>query len=137
MLFVAYRDSGFLAVRTTDLQLPNVASTDLVFDGVIYNVAGNYNPSSGVYTTAINGYYLINVQIYSTAVPDVKVLVNGVWVTQARGNCAGYDCSHDGMIIQKLNAGDTVRVTGAWNFDIKGQPNKMLSYFHIMLLYPA
>ena len=84
-----------------------------------------------------DAYYLINVQIYSTGVPDVSVLVNGVAMHTARGNCGGYYCSNDGMFIQRLSAGDTVKVIGAWNFNYYGEPNKMLSYFNIMLLYPA
>ncbi len=74
-IFVAYRDSGFMAVRTSFVQLANVASTNLVFDQAIYNELNLYDTTTGVYTVAFDAYYLIHVQIYSTHIPDFRILV--------------------------------------------------------------
>ncbi len=53
-----YRDAGFLASLSSD-----VAAGDLVFDHVIYNNGSHYNPTTGIYTVPIQGYYLITEQV--------------------------------------------------------------------------
>ncbi len=65
-----------MAVRTSFVQLSNVASTNLVFDQAIYNGLNLYDTTTGVYTVAFDAYYLIHVQIYSSHIPDFRILVS-------------------------------------------------------------
>ncbi len=53
LFVVAYRDSGFLAVLSSDLTIST--STAIVFDQTLWNVGGNYDASSGIFTVQIHG----------------------------------------------------------------------------------
>ncbi len=58
--FVAYRDSGFLAILTAPAN-PLPDSTWITFDQTLFNAASNYNTGTGIFTVTIAGVLISSI----------------------------------------------------------------------------
>ena len=113
------------------------SETPVVFDMVKYNEAGMYNPVNGIYTTPTTAYYLIDVHLYSDGgKADYKLLLNGIYLHRSRTEASGGDQVANGLLLLKLDAGDTMQVVTVGNNQLWGGP-QIVTYFQIMLLYQA
>ena len=68
-----YSGTSFLATFDTDQVTPD---DPIVFDYIVHNTGGHYDPTSGIYTTPIDGTYEFIVHIWSDN--DVNL---GAWLT--------------------------------------------------------
>jgi hypothetical protein len=66
--------SAFRALLSTQKMIPNGSQTSIAFDNVDYDLAREYDPSSGIFKPAHSGIYLLSCEAWGGAFGDA-----GVW----------------------------------------------------------
>ena len=100
------------SVRDLQNKTPKRGET-MIYNTVIQNVGGAFDPDSGKFTAPVDAVYLFAVQV-STSTNKwgrVKIVLNGREVHSiSKYNGAAAHTSSSGTIIQRLTAGDQVWV---------------------------
>ncbi len=117
------------------------AGDTITFNIIKYNPSGNYEIPTATYTVAMTGYYLINIQLFSTnGFADYGLYINDAHVTRSRTQVAGEYAEQvaNGMLILPLNVGDTLKVQAShYTQTLYGYTDYPYTYFQVMPLYPA
>ncbi|XP_062609949.1 uncharacterized protein MAL8P1.12-like [Saccostrea cucullata] len=111
-------------------------SGTLVFDKIVYNIGGGYDPTTGVFTSPVDGYFVffVNVQAYSSNSVYTNLILNGSAkvTTMAEG---GPNNASPNLVVLRLQKGDRVWVkfyTGVGGYySIRSAPTTTFSGFLI------
>jgi hypothetical protein len=107
--------SAFRAFRTTAQNIPHGTPTKLVFDSELFDLANEYNPTTGFFTAASAGTYLVHCAMWLISpagagpVWAITVDKNGTQLASSDWQSAaakGFTPAIDGLI--HLNAGDQI-----------------------------
>ena len=136
MYFTGYRNDGFLASLSADMEAPS-GTNPIIFDTEIYDYGNNYNPVTGVYTVPRHGLYLIHARVYgSDKYASHRITVDGVDVTYTNEHDAGNQWqSASTSIVLHLQSSQQVAVDPFFSGTVDGETGFMKSSFGITLLY--
>ena len=119
--------------------VPLVENATLVFDHVITNTGGGYDPNSGVFTAPVDGYFRFEMHVmnqigYQT---QLCLLVNGEYTFGVfADDMLVYQSAYNGGIVQ-LSKGQTVKVISFGTTITFGNSSYSYSSFSGHLLAPV
>ena len=77
---------GFSAFPLTDKVYPAQVQTIVVFDGILFNTGNHYNPTTGVFTCPLSGYYYFSGDLVSNGGLNYFALYKGEEVAYLVGS---------------------------------------------------
>lgn len=106
--------SAFSAGLTSSTSIPNNSATTVLFDTVEFDLASEYNSSTGVFTPLQTGVYLVTCTI---SFPSIAASVSSVYIGVNAQNALVADSPMvatsssvaEGTVIVHLTAGDSVK----------------------------
>ena len=102
---------AFYAYMSHDESSPS-SHHAVIFDHVITNIGGGYNPYTGAFIVPVAGTYVITTTILAFGHMGMYITVNGHTfgtVYPDAGNPGTYDTS-TGIVVLSLNVGDAVQI---------------------------
>ena len=93
---------GFSVVLGSDVTVPSATDTDLIFATETYDIGGNYNTGTGVFTAPVKGIYTFKAQVNWTSSVDEMTMItrikNGGTVVAERNIIASGVVSQYGFV---------------------------------------